>query len=77
MLIGLDERDIYREQQSIENSMRDLGSAVGRLDNIFMSLYVIIAAVVLAVVLVCVASCFLFHLYEDRMFESRTPPSQR
>ena len=32
--------------------MRDLDSAVGRLDNILMSLYVVIAAIVLAVILV-------------------------
>ena len=56
--------------------MRDLGSAVGRLDNIFMTLYVVVAAVVLAVVLVCVASCFLFQLDEDLMFESRMPHSR-
>ena len=31
--------------------MRDLDSAVGRLDNILMSLYVVIAAVILAVAL--------------------------
>lgn len=33
-------RDLHREQLSIEHSMQDLDSAVGRLDNIFMSLYV-------------------------------------
>ena len=32
--------------------MRDLDSAVGRLDNIFMSLYVIIAILIIAVALV-------------------------
>jgi len=32
--------------------MRDLDSAVGRLDNIFMSVYVIIAALIIAVGLV-------------------------
>ena len=31
--------------------MRDLDSAVGRLDNIFMSIYVIIAALVIAICL--------------------------
>ena len=36
---------------SIEHSMRDLDSAVGRLDNIFMSLYVVIAGIIIAVVL--------------------------
>lgn len=33
--------------------MSDLDSAVGRLDNIFMSLYVVIAVLIIAVVLVC------------------------
>lgn len=32
--------------------MRDLDSAVGRLDNIFMSLYVIIAGLIIAVAMV-------------------------
>ena len=32
--------------------MRDLDSAVGRLDNIFMTLYVVIAALIIAVALV-------------------------
>lgn len=36
-------RDLHREQLSIEHSMQDLDSAVGRLDNIFMSLYVCIS----------------------------------
>lgn len=43
--------EFHREQLSIENSMRDLDSAVGRLDNILMSLYVIIAALIIAVAL--------------------------
>ncbi|KAL5528473.1 hypothetical protein ACEPAF_7609 [Sanghuangporus sanghuang] len=43
--------DIHREQLSIEHSMRDLDSAVGRLDNILMSLYVVIAALIIVVVL--------------------------
>jgi len=43
--------------------MRDLDSAVGRLDNILMSLYVVIAAVVLAVVLV-------FPLFNKRPFST-------
>lgn len=45
-------RECHREQLAIEHSMRDLDSAVGRLDNILMSLYVIIVAVILAVALV-------------------------
>ncbi|EPQ57543.1 hypothetical protein GLOTRDRAFT_74415 [Gloeophyllum trabeum ATCC 11539] len=43
--------DYHREQLSIEHSMRDLDSAVGRLDNIFMSLYVVVAALIVAVAL--------------------------
>jgi len=46
------ERGFHREQLSIENSMQNLDSAVGRLDKIFMSLYVIIAGIVFAAVLV-------------------------
>ncbi|KAF5370669.1 hypothetical protein D9758_001813 [Tetrapyrgos nigripes] len=43
--------DFHREQLSIEHSMQDLDSAVGRLDNIFMSLFVVIAALIIAVCL--------------------------
>ncbi|KAJ6586941.1 Mechanosensitive ion channel-domain-containing protein [Mycena vulgaris] len=43
--------DFHREQLSIEHSMQDLDSAVGRLDNIFMSLYVVIAILIIAVAL--------------------------
>ncbi|KAJ7924831.1 hypothetical protein B0H13DRAFT_1976209 [Mycena leptocephala] len=43
--------EFHREQQSIEHSMQDLDSAVGRLDNIFMSLYVVIAILIVAVAL--------------------------
>ncbi|KAF8629659.1 hypothetical protein AX17_005598 [Amanita inopinata Kibby_2008] len=43
--------EIHREQLSLENSMRDLDSAVGRLDNILMSVYVIVAIIVLAIAL--------------------------
>ncbi|KAF9475543.1 hypothetical protein BDN70DRAFT_813949, partial [Pholiota conissans] len=43
--------EFHREQLSIENSMRDLDSAVGRLDNILMSVYVIVAALIIAVAL--------------------------
>ena len=46
------DRQCHREQLSIEHSMRDLDSAVGRLDNIFMSLYAIIAILIIAVALV-------------------------
>lgn len=45
-------RQCHREQLSIEHSMRDLDSAVGRLDNIFMSLYVIVVLLIIAVALV-------------------------
>lgn len=44
--------EIHRERLSLANSMRDIDSAVGRLDNILMSLYFIIAALVIAVTLV-------------------------
>lgn len=40
--------DFHREQWSIEHSMRDLDSAVGRLDNILMTVYVVVAAIVIA-----------------------------
>ncbi|KAL0955922.1 hypothetical protein HGRIS_002114 [Hohenbuehelia grisea] len=43
--------EFHREQLSIEHSMRDLDSAVGRLDNILMTVYVVIAALIIAVVL--------------------------
>ncbi|KAH8827980.1 Mechanosensitive ion channel-domain-containing protein [Flagelloscypha sp. PMI_526] len=43
--------DLHREQLSLEHSMQDLDSAVGRLDNILMSLYVVIAALIIAVAL--------------------------
>ncbi|TFY79553.1 hypothetical protein EWM64_g4459 [Hericium alpestre] len=43
--------EFHREQLSIENSMRDLDSAVGRLDNILMSVYVVVAVLILAVCL--------------------------
>ncbi|KAF8893315.1 Mechanosensitive ion channel-domain-containing protein [Infundibulicybe gibba] len=43
--------EFHREQLSIENSMRDLDSAVGRLDNILMSLYVVVAGLIIAVAL--------------------------
>lgn len=45
-------RDFHREQLSIEHSMRDLDSAVGRLDNLFISVYVVVAALIIAVTLV-------------------------
>lgn len=45
-------REFHREQLSIEHSMQDLDSAVGRLDNILMSVYVIVAILIIAVALV-------------------------
>ncbi|CUA66917.1 putative MscS family protein C1183,11 [Schizosaccharomyces pombe 972h-] [Rhizoctonia solani] len=43
--------EVHRERLALANSMRDIDSAVGRLDNILMSLYFIIAALVIAVTL--------------------------
>ncbi|KAL1942695.1 hypothetical protein VTO73DRAFT_4935 [Trametes versicolor] len=43
--------EVHREQLSIEHSMRDLDSAVGRLDNILMSLYFVIVILIFAVAL--------------------------
>ena len=45
-------REFHREQLSIENSMRDLDSAVGRLDNILMTVYFVVAILIIAVALV-------------------------
>jgi hypothetical protein len=45
-------RELHREQMSIEHSMQDLDSAVGKLDNILMFLYGVIAIVIIAVALV-------------------------
>ncbi|KAG5651771.1 hypothetical protein H0H81_007524 [Sphagnurus paluster] len=49
--LWLQYREFHREQLSIENSMRDLDSAVGRLDNILISVYFIVACVIIAVAL--------------------------
>ncbi|KAH9858627.1 Mechanosensitive ion channel-domain-containing protein [Lenzites betulinus] len=43
--------ELHREQLSIEHSMRDLDSAVGRLDNILMSVYFVIVILIFAVAL--------------------------
>ncbi|EKM54463.1 uncharacterized protein PHACADRAFT_258317 [Phanerochaete carnosa HHB-10118-sp] len=43
--------EFHREQLSIEHSMTDLDSAVGRLDNILMSLYVVVSILIIAVAL--------------------------
>lgn len=45
-------RDVHRELLSLSASMKDIDSAVGRLDNILMSLYVVVAALIMAVSLV-------------------------
>lgn len=44
-------REIHREQLSIEHSLSDMDSAVGRLDNLLISLYVVVAALIIAVAL--------------------------
>ncbi|KIY73032.1 hypothetical protein CYLTODRAFT_342952 [Cylindrobasidium torrendii FP15055 ss-10] len=44
-------QDFHREQLSIMHSMQDLDSAVGRLDNIFMTVYAVAALLILAVCL--------------------------
>ncbi|KAF7792394.1 hypothetical protein EIP86_003431 [Pleurotus ostreatoroseus] len=43
--------EFHREQLSIEHSMQDLDSAVGRLDNILMSVYFVVAILIIAVAL--------------------------
>jgi hypothetical protein len=45
-------REVHREQLSIERSVADIDSAVGRLDNILITLYVFIAILIIAVALV-------------------------
>ena len=52
LLLTIRRREFHREQLSIEHSMRDLDSAVGRLDNLFMSVYVVVAILIIAVTLV-------------------------
>ncbi|KAG9013647.1 hypothetical protein FRB90_005819 [Tulasnella sp. 427] len=41
--------DVHRELLSLSASMKDIDSAVGRLDKILMSLYVVVAALIMAV----------------------------
>lgn len=43
--------DLHRERLALASSMRDIDSAVGRLDNILMTLYVFVAGIVFAVTL--------------------------
>lgn len=45
-------REIHREQISLEHSTQDFDSAVGRLDNILISIYVVVAILIIAVALV-------------------------
>jgi hypothetical protein len=44
--------EIHREQLSIERSVADIDSAVGRLDNILISLYALVVILIIAVALV-------------------------
>jgi hypothetical protein len=55
--------------------MRDLDSAVGRLDNLFMSIYVIVAVLIMAVTLVGTLFCTLIIVH--RSLVSRKPNSFR
>ena len=43
--------ELHRERLSLASSMRDINSAVGRLDNILMSIYTIVVSIVFAAVL--------------------------
>ncbi|SPO26948.1 uncharacterized protein UTRI_10417_B [Ustilago trichophora] len=43
--------DIHRERLALQLSMRDVDSAVGRLDSIFMSVFILIAAIIIAAML--------------------------
>jgi Mechanosensitive ion channel len=43
--------ELHRERLALASSMRDIDSAVGRLDNILMSLYTVVVFIVFAVVL--------------------------
>ncbi|KAJ9480343.1 EF-hand domain-containing protein [Pseudozyma hubeiensis] len=43
--------EIHRERLALQLSMRDVDSAVGRLDSIFMSVFVLIAAIIIAAML--------------------------
>jgi hypothetical protein len=64
-------REFHREQLSIEHSMRDLDSAVGRLDDLFMSVYVVVAILIIAVTLV--GPPFRIEINVDQTFLSRKP----
>lgn len=66
--IGYVFSDLHREQLSIEHSMQDLDSAVGRLDNIMMSLYFVVAILIMAVVLVSLPFRTKYDYKRSRMF---------
>lgn len=51
--------DLHRERLALASSMSDIDSAVGRLDNILMTIYVFIATVVFAVTLDAAVSTLL------------------
>ena len=51
--------ELYRERLSLASSMRDVHSAVGRLDIILMSVYTIVVGIVFAVVLDTAVSALL------------------
>jgi hypothetical protein len=45
-------RELHREQLSIEHSIQDIDNAVGKLDNILISIFVFVAIIIIAVALV-------------------------
>jgi small-conductance mechanosensitive channel len=51
--------DLHRERLALASSMRDIDSAVGRLDNILMTIYVAVAGIVFAVTLDAAVSTLL------------------
>lgn len=51
--------ELHRERLSLASSMRDIDSAVGRLDNILMSIYTVVVCIVFAVVLETALSALL------------------
>lgn len=51
--------DLHREKLALASSMRDIDSAVGRLDNILMTIYIAVAGIVFAVTLDAAVSTLL------------------
>jgi len=51
--------ELHRERLALASSMRDIDSAVGRLDNILMSVYTIVVCIVFAVILDTAVSAML------------------